>query len=333
MLVEQGCKGPIAAIIDLCGGCNSRCRYCADWSKPEQQLLERTVLKQVIQDLGHLNVGWICFSGGEPLLHPDVDWCISYAADQDIAPWLITNGILLSKERLERLLSSGLKCCLLSIDALDPDIYKVHRGVSFRNVDRALRALEKAVAVGSSLDVILNCVITRLNLAAIPALVEFADAKGFHVLFQPYEPRVMSLPHEQDPFRFRETDLPALERLVEWCISSQGHRPVVLNSQFFLKHMPRYVRSRQMPEDFECYTGYRTICLGSGGELYSCWHMGTVGNVYKTGLLAAWNSVRFEQIRAQMRALACPTCWTSCHLDLIHTLESLTGQPIESHEL
>ena len=316
-------------MIDVCGNCNSRCAYCNDWRKSGADRLELVVIKDVLRDLRHMQVKCVCFSGGEPLLHPAIDECISYAATVGVAPWLITNGILLSQSRLQRLLSSGLKCCLLSIDSLDPETYHIHRGVPFRVVQRALSVLEKTRESCPDLDVILNCVITRINPNSIPELVQFAKTKGFYILLQPYEPRVLGLPAGEDPLRFQEADIVALEHLAAWLIARQEDQPTILNTPYFLRHMSEYIRSRKMPDDFQCEAGELSVSIGANGNVYPCWHLDAVGNVHYARLSNLWHDEEFEQVRVRMRALDCPTCWTSCHLDMVHTIETLTGEPVK----
>jgi MoaA/NifB/PqqE/SkfB family radical SAM enzyme len=320
---------PVAAIIDVCGNCNSHCTYCDDWRRSDSDRLDLATIETALQDLRYMQVGCVCFSGGEPLLHPEIARCVSRAAELNIAPWLITNGILLSESCLQELVTSGLECCLLSIDSLEPEIYKTLRRVSFRVAQRALDVLEKTVEGHPDLDVILNCVITRANYNSVPELVEFAKTKGFYILFQPYEPRVMSLPLNEDPLRFREADLPALDQLVTWLIAHQRSASTILNTCFFLEHMSDYIMSRKMPQGFQCQAGELTVCLGSDGHLYPCWHLAPIGNVRQMSLPALWYGKDFERTRHKMKALDCPTCWTSCHLDMVHTIETLTHEVIQ----
>jgi MoaA/NifB/PqqE/SkfB family radical SAM enzyme len=60
-------------------------------------------------------------SGGEPLLHPQLDDVIGRARKHGIIAGMITNGYLLTAERIQRLNDAGLEHLQISIDNVTPD--------------------------------------------------------------------------------------------------------------------------------------------------------------------------------------------------------------------
>jgi MoaA/NifB/PqqE/SkfB family radical SAM enzyme len=100
--------------------CNLSCTYCNefdDYSKPvpTEELFRR------IDRLGEIGTAVITISGGEPLLHPDLDDIIRRIRQNGIMAGLITNGYLLVAERIERLNCAGLEYLQISIDNVKPD--------------------------------------------------------------------------------------------------------------------------------------------------------------------------------------------------------------------
>ena len=146
----------------------------------------------------------------------------------------------------------------------------------------------------------------------------------FYVLFQPYESRVMSLPIEKDPFRFKDQDLFLLDRTITELLSVLDNSPV-LNSRFFLENMVEYLCSRSMPAGYQCEAADIAICIDSNGEWFPCWHLYGAGNIYQESLQSIMGSKRAELAKSKMKDLKCPTCWTSCHLDFVHVIEKLHG--------
>jgi MoaA/NifB/PqqE/SkfB family radical SAM enzyme len=71
--------------------------------------------------LGKLRTGVITLSGGEPLLHPDLDEIIREIRTHAILAGLITNGYLLTADRVKRLNDAGLDYLQISIDNVMPD--------------------------------------------------------------------------------------------------------------------------------------------------------------------------------------------------------------------
>jgi MoaA/NifB/PqqE/SkfB family radical SAM enzyme len=68
-----------------------------------------------------LGTSIITISGGEPLLHPDLDIIVRRIRQRGLLAGLITNGYLLVPERIERLNRAGLDHLQISIDNVVPD--------------------------------------------------------------------------------------------------------------------------------------------------------------------------------------------------------------------
>jgi MoaA/NifB/PqqE/SkfB family radical SAM enzyme len=111
---------PIMAHIIPIRRCNLSCTYCNeydDFSKPVP--LETMVHR--IELLGNLKTGVITLSGGEPLLHPELDSIITSIRQNATLAGLITNGYLLTADRIKKLNDAGLDYLQISIDNVMPD--------------------------------------------------------------------------------------------------------------------------------------------------------------------------------------------------------------------
>jgi len=123
---------PLLAHIIPIRRCNLACEYCNeydDFSKPvpTESMFER------VDKLGELGTSVITISGGEPLLHPELDAIIRRIRKNGSIAGLITNGYLLTAERIEKLNRAGLEWLQISIDNVTPD------GVS----KKSLKVLDK----------------------------------------------------------------------------------------------------------------------------------------------------------------------------------------------
>ena len=74
-----------------------------------------------VDRLGKLGLNVIVISGGEPLLHPSLDAIISRARKRGMLTGLITNGYLLTVDRIKKLNKAGLDHAQISIDNITPD--------------------------------------------------------------------------------------------------------------------------------------------------------------------------------------------------------------------
>ncbi len=100
--------------------CNLACTYCNeydDFSKP----VALDIMLRRIDLLGNLKTSIVTLSGGEPLLHPELDQIITRVRANKAISGLITNGYLLTADRIEKLNDAGLDHLQISIDNVMPD--------------------------------------------------------------------------------------------------------------------------------------------------------------------------------------------------------------------
>src|SRR5438552_3709078 len=111
---------PLLAHLIPIRRCNLACKYCNeydDFSKP----VPTDLMFQRVNELGALGTSVVTISGGEPLLHPELDEIIGRIRKNGIVAGMITNGYLLVPERIERLNRAGLEWLQISIDNVNPD--------------------------------------------------------------------------------------------------------------------------------------------------------------------------------------------------------------------
>ncbi|HMF65376.1 MAG TPA: radical SAM protein [Edaphobacter sp.] len=111
---------PVLAHIIPMRRCNLSCTYCNEYDKVSSPVpLEE--MNRRIDLLARLGTAVITISGGEPLLHPDLDEILRAIRSHDAIATIITNGYLLTPERIERLNRAGLEHLQISIDNVNPD--------------------------------------------------------------------------------------------------------------------------------------------------------------------------------------------------------------------
>lgn len=100
--------------------CNLACTYCNEFDDVSDPVPIDEMLRR-IDHLGRLGTSVITISGGEPLLHPDLDRIIERIRQTGAIAGMITNGYLLMPDRIERLNKAGLDHMQISIDNVMPD--------------------------------------------------------------------------------------------------------------------------------------------------------------------------------------------------------------------
>jgi MoaA/NifB/PqqE/SkfB family radical SAM enzyme len=116
----RSARHPIAAQIVVTRRCNLACAYCAEFDHTSAPVPTPVLLRR-IDRLAELGTSVMTLSGGEPLLHPDADAIIARIRARGAIATLITNGFLLTRERIRRLNRAGLDYLQISIDNLVPD--------------------------------------------------------------------------------------------------------------------------------------------------------------------------------------------------------------------
>ena len=111
---------PLLAHLIPVRRCNLACTYCNEFDDFSAPVPTATMFQRV-DKLGELGTSVITISGGEPLLHPELDAIISRIRHHGMVAGLITNGYLLTGDRTERLNRAGLEWLQISIDNVTPD--------------------------------------------------------------------------------------------------------------------------------------------------------------------------------------------------------------------
>ena len=149
--------------ISVTDRCNIRCFYCMPADNvefiPKEKLLSFEEIERVVRIGTTLGIDRIRLTGGEPLVRRDLPVLVSMLAAVpgivDIG--LTTNGILL-EEQAQALRDAGLRRLNISLDALDPEVFKkVTRRDGY---ERVLAGIEAARSVGFS-PIKLNAVSVR----------------------------------------------------------------------------------------------------------------------------------------------------------------------------
>jgi MoaA/NifB/PqqE/SkfB family radical SAM enzyme len=111
---------PILAHIIPMRRCNLSCAYCNEYDKVSDPVPTAEMLRRV-EILAGMGTGIITISGGEPLLHPELDEIIRGIRSHGAIATIITNGYLLTPERIRKLNRAGLEHLQISIDNVMPD--------------------------------------------------------------------------------------------------------------------------------------------------------------------------------------------------------------------
>lgn len=110
-------RAPIGLLAELTHRCPLQCPYCSNPVELERANTELSTedWQNVMRQAAELGVLQIHLSGGEPTARRDLEDIVATAAEVGLYTNLITAGVLLTKERLQKLRDLGLDHVQLSI--------------------------------------------------------------------------------------------------------------------------------------------------------------------------------------------------------------------------
>jgi MoaA/NifB/PqqE/SkfB family radical SAM enzyme len=111
---------PVLAHLIPIRRCNLSCAYCNEYDDYSKAIPLET-MRERVDLLADLGTSIVTMSGGEPLLHPQLDDIIAHMRRRGIIAGMITNGYLLTADRIRKLNEAGLDHMQISIDNVMPD--------------------------------------------------------------------------------------------------------------------------------------------------------------------------------------------------------------------
>ncbi len=164
--------------------CNMLCEHCyRDAGSRLDDELNTEEGKKLIREIKAAGFQMMIFSGGEPLMRPDLFELGAYAKEQGLRPVLGTNGTLIDRAMAEGLKKAGFLAAGISIDSLD-----AQKNDGFRKLENALKltlqGIENLKAVGMSFQI--HTTVMDWNVGELEDIVDFAvdiGARAYHVFF------------------------------------------------------------------------------------------------------------------------------------------------------
>lgn len=167
---------PVGLLLEVTHRCPLSCIYCSnplEMTRREEELDTATWLR-VLEEAADIGVLQVHFSGGEPLLRPDLLELVERARDHELFTNLITSGIGLSQRVLDGLVAADLGSFQLSLQATDDKMTEFIADGPF--LKKKLETAARVREAGLSLSI--NSVLHRINLHQAGDMIEMAAQMG-----------------------------------------------------------------------------------------------------------------------------------------------------------
>ena len=165
-------KKPVV-VWNMSRRCNLKCIHCYSSSQnrlyPDELTTEEA--KVMIEDLAAFGAPVLLFSGGEPVMRPDLPELAQFAVDHGMRAVISTNGTLITKEKAKIFREIGLSYVGVSLDGMEAT-HDRFRGVAGA-FDAAIQGIRTCREMGIKVGV--RFTINRHNVADVPAIFDLLE--------------------------------------------------------------------------------------------------------------------------------------------------------------
>ena len=312
--------------------CNVACRHCGSDCRAsvEQADMQREYFLRVVDSITpHVNPHkvFVIFTGGEPSMRDDLEVCGRELYNREY-PWgIVTNGLYLSRQRLDSLLKAGMHSITVSLDGLEEAHNWLRRHPkSFQQATGAIRMLAREEEI--IWDVV-TCV-NQNNIDQLPALRDYLIGIGVRRW------RIFTI----FPVG-RAADIPELQlsdkqfvTVLDFIESTRRENKIQLNfaCEGFLGRYEAKVRDYF----YHCNAGISVASVRVDGSISGCPSIRAnynQGNIYQDDFMQVWNE-RFAPFRDRewARQGECADCsmFRYCEGNGMH-LHDETGKLLVCH--
>jgi MoaA/NifB/PqqE/SkfB family radical SAM enzyme len=302
-VVRFGAAATVSALLrrrmlnclwELTYRCNAKCAICAYWKHPSRPADEMSLpqIREGLENVYAYGCRLINFTGGEPTLRADLEEIVNAASRLGIWTSMVTNGSLLTRERIRGLREAGLDQLLISVDSTDPAIHDGHRRIPgcHRNAMACLRYLREEFLRGHRTGGMM-CAISSRNAHQVLSLAALAAEAGVWMTLQPY--------HEN------KTGDAALSATLgaEVCdelLRRKRWNGALLNSRTYLEGVARIYRGGAPGP---CSAGRKYFSVDPFGYIHPCVDMPAGGHVLRSDFSV------LRSPEAQAAVSKCRGCW------------------------
>jgi len=285
--------------------CNLKCRHCyQDAGSRKTKELTTAEAEKMIGEIAKAGFRIMIFSGGEPLMRPDIYHLVSHAVKAGLRPVFGTNGTLLTEETARKLKDCGAAAMGISVDSLNEEKHNDFRGCSdaFR---LTMEGIENCKKVGLPFQI--HTTVLDWNQAEVSDIIDFSvnvGAVANYIFFLIPVGRGKFL--EDTSLQVRE-----YEALLKTIMEKQKNVPIDIKPTC----APQFVR---VAKELEVQSRFKKGCLAGlsycvitpEGLVRPCAYMMEIaGDVRKDSFDKIWSeSSVFKRLRSREYKGTCSTC-------------------------
>jgi Fe-coproporphyrin III synthase len=297
-------------VLHAHSSCNCRCVMCDIWKARENKIFDIAALERQLDSIRRLGVRWVVFSGGEPLMNPELPQLCSMLRKEEIRLTLLSTGLLLKKYAREA--ATNFHDIIVSLDG-PPDIHD-----EIRRVKRAFALLQEGVSsvrdTRPDMRITARCTVQKANhryLLETAEAAKFIGLNGISFLSVDTTSTAFNRPlawpvSRQTEIGLSIEELPALEESIDTlirCGEQQFGPGFIAESPEKLRRIVRHFRAELGLDSAEapvCNAPWVSAVIEADGTVRPCFFHRPIGNLGNATLKAVINSPAAQQFRSNL---------------------------------
>ncbi|MTV47481.1 putative heme d1 biosynthesis radical SAM protein NirJ2 [Heliobacillus mobilis] len=285
--------------------CNMFCDHCyRDAGAKAEQELSTVEGKQLLDEIAKAGFKIMIFSGGEPLMRPDIVELVAYATSKGLRSVFGTNGTLITREMARDLKKAGAMGMGISLDSMDKkkhDEFRRYPGAW----DEAVRGMENCRAEGLGFQI--HTTVMEWNRHEVSTITDFAveiGAVGHHTFFLVPTGRAVDI--EEESLKAEQ-----YEQILTEIMEKQKEVKIELKPTC----APQFMRiAKEMGMDMKyargCLAGTHYCIISPMGIVQPCAYLNiSAGNVRETPFSEIWKEAPiFKELRTLKYGGGCGDC-------------------------
>jgi len=282
--------------------------------------IDSDTFRKIIKESKELGVSMLLFIGGEPFIRKDIFDLVAYAKSFGLATSIVTNGVLLSENNVNKCFEAGVDYLSISIDAATEKTFSKIRG------ENILEAIVENIKILNRLKkktnrefpkIVTVCTIMDDNLEELLDVVLLCKSLEIErVIFQPVVANNIDQTQRSSIFPgfVPEERLGILgktiDKLLQYKKESLQNFDFIANSLRNLELIRKYFRNKLTSRELSCYAGYNRLQIIQEGKLYFCVsqqkYSANFGDIKKDSLKNLWFSKKAKFYRKLIKQCRFP---------------------------
>ncbi len=300
-------------VWNITSRCNLRCRHCyleaGDGAKRDE--LTAAEGYELIRELADMKIPVLLFSGGEPLLRPDLWELAEFAANQGIRIVLSTNGTLITPAIAARIRDCGFSYVGVSIDGGQQvhDDFRCLPGA----FEKALEGLRNAREAG--LNTGIRFTVNRDNYRELPLVMDLLKREGiprfclYHLVYagrgREMANRDLTVEEKRELVEYLIGQVESLQKegVPTEILTTDHHADGVFLYRWVKENIPEREQDvrRLLEMHGGCSAGVKMVNIDPAGNVYPCqfWRSGSLGKFPERSFREIW----YDENNALLKAL------------------------------